>query len=72
MADARYDAIVVWCDDRDDTTVAVDLAITAGDHKGDAVTVVAARRALRGRTPLDVVGLPCTLVVRDGAPSIEW
>ena len=72
LADARYDAFVVWCEEREKEFVAIDVAITTGVHKGDALTIVAARAALRGRDVLDVVGVPCTLVVHDAKPSIEW
>jgi hypothetical protein len=74
LDDARYDAIVVWCDAHaeDDQIVVFDLAITAGAHRGDTLTVLAARRVLGRRSELDVVGVPCVLVVRDSHPTIEW
>jgi hypothetical protein len=72
LADARYDAFVVWCEEREKEFVAIDVAITTGVHKGDALTIVALRAALHGRDVFDVIGVPCTLVVRDAQPSIEW
>lgn len=69
LDDGRYDAFVVWVDARDDGAFGVELTITTGIHKGEVVELVAARLPLR--EPLDLVGLPCTLVVTDGVPSIE-
>jgi hypothetical protein len=79
LEDARYDAIVLWCETRDpastqgsDSILAFDLAITAGAHRGDTLTVLAPRAVLGDRGDLDVVGVPCVLTVRDGRPLIEW
>jgi len=72
LDDARYDAIVVWCEPRNEEKVAFDVAITAGPRRGDVVTVVAPRSVLRGRSELDAAGVPCVLVVEHGEPLIEW
>jgi hypothetical protein len=66
LDDGRYDAFIVWAEPRDDDWIACDLTITTGAHKGEVTTVIA--RATRD--PLDLVGLPCTLVVEDGQPRI--
>jgi hypothetical protein len=68
LEDGTYDAFVVWAEGHDDGTAAVDLTITTGAHRGDVVTV-------RGPVPADPItlaGLPCTLVVQDGQPSIRF
>jgi hypothetical protein len=49
--------------------IAFSLTITSGIHKGEVVDVVASN--LRVRDPIDLVGLPCTLVVEGGTPHVE-
>jgi hypothetical protein len=66
LGDGEYDALVVDATD-DDGVIALELTIIAGEHKGDVVTVRAA--GLTGE-PLDLLGIPATLTVRDGAPSV--
>jgi hypothetical protein len=69
LADGRYDAVVVdatadtegWCH--------VELALLDGPHKGDVVAVRA--RGLADRS-LDLLGIPATLVVEGGAPSVTF
>jgi hypothetical protein len=77
LPDGVYDAFVVWIDERDDDMFAVDLTVIAGAHKGDVVCVVApsdVTRASLHAAPhtdaLDLVGVPCTLHVVDGAPRL--
>jgi hypothetical protein len=69
LEDGVYDAFVVWAEARDDGHVALDITITTGAHKGDVVDVV--MRA-QSRDVMSFVGLPCTLVVRDGVPRVEF
>lgn len=66
--DGRYDAIVVDADEGADGAVVIDLAIAAGDLKGEIVTVTA--NGL-GRDPLDLLAVPATLTVTDGEPSVS-
>ena len=66
LDDGRYDAFVVWAEGRDEG-VAFDLTITTGTHKGEVVTVVGPL----SRDPIDVVGLPCTLLVEGGVPRVH-
>ena len=68
LADGTYDAFVVWAESRDDD-IALDLTITTGAHKGAVVHVRAARVE---RDPLDLVGLPCTLLVDNSEPRVQW
>ena len=65
--DGRYDAIVVDADEGDDGAVVLELAIAAGEHKGEVVTVTATGL---GRDPLDLLAVPATLVVVDGSPAV--
>lgn len=67
LDDGRYDAFVVWAEAREDDGVVFELTITTGEHKGEVVTVVGPL----SRAPIDVVGLPCTLLVEEGAPSVH-
>jgi hypothetical protein len=66
--DGRYDAIVVDADEGPDGAVVIDLAIAAGDLKGEIVTITA--NGL-GRDPLDLLAVPATLTVTDGEPSVS-
>ena len=71
LDDGTYDAFIVWADTRDDARDVIEfqLTITNGAHKGDVVEVVATN--FTTRDPMELVGLPCTLVVRDGVPRLE-
>jgi hypothetical protein len=60
LDDGSYDAFIVWAEQRDDG-VALELTITAGVHRGDVISIVTSTFA--PRDPLDLIGLPCTLVV---------
>ncbi|GEM_PF-938452 len=70
LADGSYDAFVIWADERADGSISIELTVTAGVHKGDVVGVVA--WGTRGRDPLGLVGLPCTLVVDGGRPRVDF
>jgi hypothetical protein len=67
--DGTYDAFVVWAERRDDGTVTLDLTITTGPRKGEVLSV---RASSVPHDPIDLVGLPCTLVVEDAQPRVEW
>lgn len=53
----------------DDGTVAVDLTIVAGPAKGEVVTLRA--RGLAG-DGLDLLGVPATITVAGGDPSVRF
>lgn len=67
LPDGRYDAFVVWAENADDGRLTLDLTITSGDHKGDVLSITAAYDA----DPIALTGMPCTLVIEDGAPHLE-
>ena len=73
LDDGRYDAFIVWADARLDDQhreeVAFELTITTGEHKGEVVELRASNMQMHD--PIDLVGLPCTLVVDNGVPRIE-
>jgi len=68
LPDGRYDAFIMWAESRADG-LAIECTITMGAHRGDVVNLVA--RSFAGRDPLDVVGLPCTLVVEGDEIRVE-
>ena len=67
LPDGRYDAFVVWAERADDGRLALDLTVTTGEYKGDVVSITGSDH----RDPVVLTGLPCTLVVENGAPHIE-
>jgi hypothetical protein len=69
LPDGTYDALVVDTDQHDDGSVSVDLTIIAGPAKGDVVTLRAA--GLTG-DPIDLLGVPATLTVTGGVPSVRF
>ena len=66
LADGIYDVIVVDAQ-RDGDAVHLEVTILAGEHKGEVVGVRAVGMAI---DELDALGMPGTLTVHDGAPSI--
>ena len=71
LADGTYDVFVVDATEAtlDDGTdvVHLELTITAGERKGEVVPLAAAGL---GRSEIDLMGMPATLTVTDGAPTI--
>jgi len=68
LEDGTYDALVVDATDGPDGTIALDVTILVGEHKGEILTITASGL---GRDSLDLLAVPATLVVRDGEPTIE-
>ncbi|MDD9372264.1 MAG: hypothetical protein PV358_19230 [Acidimicrobiales bacterium] len=69
LPDGTYDALVIDAADHDDGSVSVDLTIVAGPSKGEVVTLLAS--GLEG-DPLDLLGVPATITVSDGSPSVRF
>jgi hypothetical protein len=69
LEDGTYDALVVDATPADDGSCRVELTILAGPHKGEVVTV--RRKGLADRA-LDLLGIPATLKVTDGAPAVRF
>jgi hypothetical protein len=67
LDDGSYDALIVDAEARDGG-VALELAIVAGPLKGEVVTLVASGLE---RDPVDLLGLPTTIVVTDGRPDVR-
>lgn len=68
LDDGTYDALVVDAEAADDGSIGIELTIVAGPAKGAVVTILA--RGLAG-DPLDLLGVPGTLTVTDGTPSLQ-
>ncbi len=66
LDDGVYDAFVVDAE-ADGAALRLELTIVAGTHKGE---VVAMRAEGLGVDELECLGMPATLTVADGAPSI--
>jgi hypothetical protein len=66
LEDGTYDALVVDADEVDGA-VRVELALSSGPHKGE---VVAVRGTFAVSHPIELLGLPATLTVADGQPSV--
>jgi hypothetical protein len=64
LEDGRYDALVVDAI-ADGETMALDLTILGGAHKGE---VVAVRATGLDVDDVDLLGMPGTLVVENGVP----
>jgi hypothetical protein len=69
LADGTYDAVVVDATASDDGSCRVELTLLAGPHKGEVVAVRA--RGLADEA-LDILGIPATLVVEAGTPSVTF
>ena len=69
LADGSYDALVVDTAEGEDGWVSVELTIVAGPAKGEVVTLRAT--GLDG-DPLDLLGVPATMTVIDGVPSVRF
>ena len=69
LPDGSYDALVVDASTGDDGSIGVEITIVAGPAKGEIVSL---RTVDLGDTdPLDLLGVPATLTVRGGAPSLR-
>lgn len=68
LPDGTYDVFVVDATSDDDAGATLELALVSGEHKGD---VVALRMQAGGRDPIGIIGLPGTLTVSEGRPSLR-
>ena len=69
LPDGSYDAIVVDATDADDGSVRLELAISSGSQKGNTIDI---RAVALGRDAIDVLGLPVTLTVDSGTPTVRF
>jgi len=75
LPDGNYDAFVVDATEvvgdaptSDDRVMHLELTITSGEHKGEVLGVAA--RGLVGEE-YELLGMPATLTITDGAPSVR-
>lgn len=68
LADGTYDVFVVNATLDDAGAASLELAVVSGAAKGDVVQL---RMNTKGRDPVGIIGLPGTLTVADGRPSLR-
>ncbi len=71
LPDGIYDAFVINADDLPTTggaTTAIELTITSGEHRSETMAVTA---PVRLGEPVDLIGMPATLTIADGRPSVR-
>lgn len=72
LADGVYDVLVVDASANDDGSISVELTVIAGPAKGYVVSLRTTGLAGdNGFEPLDLLGVPATLTVTAGAPSLR-
>lgn len=69
LDDGIYEALVVDASTAPDGSVSMDLTVVAGRSKGEVVRVRATGLA---SGPLELLGMPATLVVANGQPSVTF
>lgn len=68
LADGVYEAFIVDVEEMVDGGMRLDVVMTVGEHKGFVVSVVTDNS---GRDEFDLLGVPATLTVRNGEPSVR-
>ena len=71
LPDGSYDVFVVNADDlptTGGTTTALELTITSGEHRSETLALTAPSRL---GEPVELIGMPATLTITDGAPSVR-
>lgn len=68
LDDGTYDALVFDAEG-DDDAVTVELTILAGERKGEVVSL---RTTDWDGDALDLLGIPATITVADGSPSVVF
>ena len=67
MPDGRYDVFIIDAEIIDESTMRIELMMVTGDDKGN---VFALRGPMLADDPIEVIGLPATMNVTDGVPSV--
>ena len=77
LPDGIYDAIVIESERLEDGDIRIELAITLGAHIGRVIALhgrhVDAKKRSRAleRDPFELLGIPGTLIIRDGVPTFR-
>lgn len=69
LEDGTYDAMVFDVDDSQDGVTTVSFTIVSGPHRGE---VIALRSAATEGDPIELLGIPATITVVDGAPKVRF
>jgi hypothetical protein len=69
LDDGSYEVLVVEVVPAPSRGIQLELALVTGSHKGEVVRVRA--EGLR-RDPVDLLGLPATLIVNKGEPELRF
>lgn len=69
LEDGTYDALVFDADDDPQGGAVVELTIVAGEHKGAVVSI---RSPDWTGDPIDLLGIPATITVTEGEPSVVF
>ena len=68
LQDGTYDVVVVGAEERGDGSLALELAVSSGPHRGEVVDLLATN--LR-QSWTDLLAAPGTLVVKGGQPRFS-
>ena len=70
LPDGSYDAFVINADDLPgpEVTTALELTITSGEFRSETLALTAPTRL---GEPVDLIGMPATLTILDGSPSVR-
>lgn len=71
LPDGAYDVFVVNADDLPTpggATTALELTVTSGEHRSETMALTA---PVRLGEPVDLIGLPATLTISGGSPSVR-
>jgi hypothetical protein len=77
IPDGIYDAIVIEAEETSDSDMRLELAITLGSHIGRVIAIRTRHLDTKKRPsslptdPFDLLGIPGTLIVRDGIPTFR-
>ena len=68
LVDGTYDVIVVDAGATPDGAMSLELAVLAGPSKGEVISL---RGPAGEADPIDLLGLPATVTVVDGRPTVQ-
>jgi hypothetical protein len=77
IPDGIYDAIVIEAEEVAESDIRLELAITLGPHIGQVIALRSRHLDTKNRSralltdPLELLGIPGTVIVRDGIPSFR-
>ncbi|HPU40072.1 MAG TPA: hypothetical protein PLS63_10910 [Microthrixaceae bacterium] len=69
LDDGTYDAFVIEAEGTAEGGTRVDLTITAGEHKGQVLSLASSTSL---GDPIELLGMPATITVSFGTPSVQF